>query len=116
MYGSDGEVWRGFAKNADEGMATPLALPLWTALLLAPVGLLALLLSGASTPLPAVLLAGLVFAAPLLHAVWFGYPLFVVPLHPLGLLVLVAIQWQALVRRITGRSVAWKGRPAEVSS
>ena len=38
-------------------------------------------------------------------------------LHPIGIVVLLAIQWSALVQRIVGRPVGWKGRPApEVSS
>ncbi|MCC2662365.1 MAG: glycosyl transferase, group 2 family protein, partial [Geminicoccaceae bacterium] len=34
MYRGLAEVWRGFAKNATEGMARPAALPVWTVLLL----------------------------------------------------------------------------------
>ena len=33
MYRGGREVWQGFAKNATEGMAKPLALPVWTLLL-----------------------------------------------------------------------------------
>lgn len=33
MYGSLGESWAGFAKNAHEGMARPIVLPVWTLLL-----------------------------------------------------------------------------------
>lgn len=32
-------------------------------------------------------------------------------LHPLGVLVLVAIQWYAFVRDALGRPATWKGRP-----
>ena len=31
-------------------------------------------------------------------------------LHPLGVLVLVAIQWYAFARNLAGRPSAWKGR------
>jgi hypothetical protein len=34
MYHRAGDVWRGLAKNATEGMATPIGLPIWTLLLL----------------------------------------------------------------------------------
>ena len=34
MYRGFGETWRGFSKNATEGMATPVGLPVWTVLLL----------------------------------------------------------------------------------
>jgi hypothetical protein len=33
MYAGFDEAWAGFAKNAHEGMATPVALPIWTVLL-----------------------------------------------------------------------------------
>ena len=33
MYRGGAEVWQGFSKNATEGMATPIGLPIWTALL-----------------------------------------------------------------------------------
>ena len=32
-------------------------------------------------------------------------------LHPLGVLVLLAIQWTALARELLGRPATWKGRP-----
>jgi predicted membrane channel-forming protein YqfA (hemolysin III family) len=32
-------------------------------------------------------------------------------LHPLGVLVLMAIQWYAFVRNALGRPATWKGRP-----
>src|SRR5919112_660742 len=34
MYARFDEAWNGFAKNAHEGMATPVGLPVWTVLLL----------------------------------------------------------------------------------
>jgi hypothetical protein len=30
--------------------------------------------------------------------------------HPLGVLALLALQWQALARHLAGRPAAWKGR------
>ena len=33
MYGGFAESWAGFTKNAREGMATPIGLPVWTVLL-----------------------------------------------------------------------------------
>ena len=32
-------------------------------------------------------------------------------LHPLGILILLAIQWFAFVRNALGRPSTWKGRP-----
>jgi hypothetical protein len=31
-------------------------------------------------------------------------------LHPLAVLLLVAVQWHALLRKLAGRPAAWKGR------
>jgi len=35
-------------------------------------------------------------------------------LHPLGILVLVALQWFALVRKLRGRTAVWKERSYSV--
>ena len=32
-------------------------------------------------------------------------------LHPLGILILVAVQWFAFARNVQGRPSTWKGRP-----
>jgi hypothetical protein len=117
MYRSAGEVWRGLGKNATQGLAAPGKIVPATLLLLAgqvmPPVLLALALTGLVPP--AVLIpAGIgVLAAwwPRLAAVGrFRQPLDGALLHPLAILVFLALQWTALGRRLLGRPVGWKGR------
>lgn len=114
MYDGMRASWEGFVKNAREGMATPRALPVWTVLLFGghvlPWLLLVAALLGPGAPwLP---LAAIVvsLATRLAITVWAREPLLSVPLHPLTVLVGLAIQWDALIRGGTGRQVGWKGR------
>ncbi len=127
MYESAREVWRGFGKNADEAMATLRALPVWTVLLaggqVLPWFVAVLLLAiptPAGSPLPHTSLASAgiaaALAAPVIIARRFGYPARTILLHPVGIVLLLAIQWAALVRRLTGGSVDWKGRDAAEAS
>ena len=106
MYEGFGHAWGGFIKNAREGMATPVGLPIWTVLLSgAHLWPWALLPGG-----EAALTIFLMFA--LRAAVTFrtGEPWWTVPLHPLTVLVALAIQWTALVRGALGYPAGWKGR------
>jgi hypothetical protein len=115
MYRTAGGVWRGLAKNATEGLASP-AMILPATLLLAGGQVLPALLvaAGGWLPVPAVCLAGLAAAAcyyPRLAAVrrfrqsWLG-----ALLHPVGVLAFLAIQWHAFIRGARRRPAAWKGR------
>lgn len=117
MYDSPRALWTGFLKNATEGMARPAALPVWTVLLfgghvLPWLALLAAWLDDASTGTRTVL--GLACAAPLIarliQARLCREPLGAVLLHPFGILLTLAIQWTALVRRGIGRTTEWRGR------
>lgn len=117
MYHSAGEVWRGLRKNAVEALAAPAKILPVTALLLAgqvlPPLLLLLALAGAvpSSTLWAAVPGTLALYAPRLIAVRrFRQPLGSALLHPLGILVFLAIQWAALDRRLLGRPEVWKGR------
>ncbi|HYD69082.1 glycosyltransferase [Azospirillum sp.] len=117
MYGSWGELWAGFSKNATEGMATPAALPLWTLLLFGGHVLPWLILGAAlAVPVPgwAVLAAAGAAAAGLclrlMLAVRFRQPLSSALLHPAGVAVLLAIQWSALLHACRGRPALWRGR------
>lgn len=117
MYRDAGEVWRGLGKNAVEGIASPGKLPPITLLLLAgqvlPPVLLLLALAGA---LPATVLWAAVpgtlavYLPRLVAAQRFCQPLDGALLHPVSILVFLAIQWQALGRHLLGRPAAWKGR------
>jgi hypothetical protein len=106
MYASFGEAWAGFLKNAREGMATPLGLPVWT-VLLAGAHLWPWALLPAWPAVAAILLMLGLRAAITRRA---GEPWWTVPLHPVTMLVALAIQWTALVRWLLGRPAGWKGR------
>ncbi len=119
MYRSAPEVWRGFGKNATEGMAKPVAIVVWTTLLLGghvlPGLLWVLWMLNAVDASPLSL--GLVTAAATLSmatslALMFRFhqPLAAGLLRPLGYVVLLAIQWHALIRKLAGRPSGWKGR------
>jgi Glycosyl transferase family 2 len=116
MYAGADEVWRGFAKNATEGMATPVALPVWTALLvgghilpwvLVPATLLAGAADAAAVSLGAVV-SGLLFRVVL--AGRFRQPLSTVPLHPGAIALTLAIQWSALAASWQRQPAEWRGR------
>ncbi len=117
MYKSAGEVWRGLAKNATEGLAAPEKIVPATVLLLAgqviPPVLLVLTLLG-QLPFAVLVPAGIGTAAaylPRLAAVRrFRQPLDGALLHPLAITVFLLLQWVALARRLLGRPAAWKGR------
>lgn len=117
MYRGWREVWSGFTKNATEGMATPAALPVWTLLLFGGHVLPWILLGWtALDPLPdeAVIMAGLAAAAGLLFRllllVRFRQSVVGALLHPIGILIMLAIQWAALLRAHHGRPSEWRGR------
>jgi hypothetical protein len=106
MYRGFGEAWAGFLKNAREGMATPLGLPVWTVLLAG-----AHLWPWALLPAwQAFVALGLVLGLRCLVTWRVREPWWTVPLHPLTMLVALAIQWTALLRWLLGRPAGWKGR------
>jgi Glycosyltransferase like family 2 len=106
MYRSFGEAWAGFTKNAREGMATPLGLPVWTVLLAG-----AHLWPWALLPAPAAVLA-LLLVLGLRAAVTrrTREPWWTVLLHPLTVFVALLMQWTALARWAVGLPPGWKGR------
>lgn len=114
MYDSWPAARDGFLKNAHEGMARPLALPVWTLLLagghVAPSVLVLAGLLGVGPLLPgalALLLSLMLRAAITLRA---RESLWTVPLHPATVATGLAIQWTALLRGVRGRPAIWKGR------
>jgi hypothetical protein len=109
MYSTAGQVWEGLAKNATEGMAKPLALPVWT-LILAGGAILPLILV-LTSPCPAAwaaLACGLVLR--LILARRFGQNIVSALLHPIGIAALLTVQWAALIRAACGRPATWRGR------
>ena len=112
MYTGARELWNGFVKNATEGMATPGAILPWTVMLFGgqvlPL-LLVLFLDGAARTVAWTAL-GLAYGARLALTARHGQSWTGAVLHPVGVMLVLAIQWHALVRGVLGRPTAWKGR------
>ena len=128
MYHGFSETWHGFAKNAYEGLGNPVLLVLLTVLHLggqvAPwivAGIAALGAFGGldvATPAISTFALGCASTAILIQLLlrsrlaarfdqsWVG-----VMLHPVGLLLLTAIQWWGLRLHLVGRR-SWRGRIA----
>ena len=131
MYCSASEVWMGLAKNATEGLGSPrrivpvtmlllmgqvlpvIAAVLWVAfwVSLAVVGAT---FDDARAAMIVSLLLGVAVVAsylPRLIAVRkFEQPVMSAVLHPVGILMLLGVQWYALVRQVFGRPVEWRAR------
>lgn len=114
MYHTNAETWRGLGKNATEGLAAPATIIPMTVLILsgqiAPFALLFLAAPGSWTFCFSAIGSGLaliprVVAAQCFRQSWTG-----ALLHPLGVLFLLGIQWQALLWKILGQPMQWKGR------
>jgi len=137
MYTSAAQVWSGLAKNATEGLADPRRiLPVSVLLFLGQVlpfvalgilffGLLFFVLVGGGLGLDFHL------TRPVVFWIWLGLTvstalcallprLLGVPrfkqdwrgavLHPVGILLLLAVQWYALWRKVRGGAVSWRDR------
>ena len=109
MYQSSGEVWEGLTKNATEGMAKPVALPIWTLILGGGQVLPAILLTLSPGPLAAAALACGI-GLRLVLAWRFRQPVLSAVLHPLGVAALLLVQWASLLRALRGRPSTWRGR------
>ncbi|MDB5309661.1 MAG: glycosyl transferase [Gemmataceae bacterium] len=115
MYRSASEVWFGLAKNAREGMAATSQIGFWTVILLCgqvlPLILLLCPLLVWVGGLPAVLAAiALIYVVRAHVAIRFRQSALGELLHPIGVLILIGIQWYAIYRAVAGRPVGWKGR------
>ncbi len=109
MYATPGLLWEGLTKNATEGMATPIGLPIWSAILgLGQVLPLPLLLIAPSSEVTAAVACG--YATRLLLAVRFRQNLLGVLLHPVSVAALLVVQWASLVRAWRGAPSTWRGR------
>ena len=120
MYDNWDDIWSGFTKNATEGMAKPVALPVWTVLLagghLMPWATLVLgwaadVETAVSTSL--IALAAVYLARAALALKVRQSPLSVL-LHPVGVAVTLAIQWSALKAARRGERATWRGRAYDV--
>ncbi|MEP6821438.1 MAG: glycosyltransferase family 2 protein [Chthoniobacterales bacterium] len=109
MYHRASEVWNGFSKNAHEGLGSGQLIVPATLLLLGGQVLPLILL--ALTPSALTLIASVAVLLPRLIAVCrFRQSLLGALLHPLGICLLVAIQWDAFFRSLRKRPAVWKGR------
>ncbi len=118
MYRSASAVWFGLTKNAREGMAATAQIWFWTVVLLCgqvlpPVFVVSALLVS-NTPIEAFVVALCAHAL----AIWpraamtlrFRQAKIGVELHLVAILLLLAVQWYALIRAVLGKPVGWKGR------
>jgi GT2 family glycosyltransferase len=109
MYTNVRQVWEGLCKNATEGMATPVGLPLWTLLLGGGQVLPAVLLITYPSPLALTAVCGGILTRFILA--WrFGQPILSCVVHPAGVAMLLAIQWFSLARAQFGGASSWRGR------
>jgi cellulose synthase/poly-beta-1,6-N-acetylglucosamine synthase-like glycosyltransferase len=109
MYSRFIDTWNGFAKNAHEGMAKPVALPVWSALLLGG-HVLPFVLLPLSPIWPIVWAALLSLAARAMITVATRENPLSIFLHPFTILMCLAIQWSVLLRIGGTRQAGWKGR------
>jgi hypothetical protein len=117
MYTSPAAVWRGLAKNATEGLGAPtLILPVTLLLLVGHVVPFALIVMHQFVPLPPVTIIAAAIAAslawtPRVYAmIRFRQAPLGALLHPVGIVLLLMIQWQAFLRHLQGRPATWKDR------
>jgi hypothetical protein len=116
MYRGAGELWRGLAKNATEGLARPALIGPFTVLLLGGQVLPLAMLTWALLALDpwaiglAAAATALMYYPRLASVGRFRQSLIGALLHPLGVLILLVVQWYALGRLLLGRPAGWKGR------
>jgi hypothetical protein len=122
MYERFAEAWRGFAKNAREGMATPLALPIWTLLLagahvLPPLALLWALFTGTSSlAIEAAFAWSLAVAFRVITVFSVREGWCSILLTPAIILVALAIQWRAMLLNPRRAGAEWRGRRYDLSA
>ncbi len=131
MYDSAAKVWQGLAKNATEGIAAPTRIVPLTLLLLIGQVLPVVAATCCVALMTSVAIMGAVYDFPTLMAWLYGgvalavvcsflprllavrrfrQPLRSALLHPLGMLLLLCVQWYALARQGLGRPVGWRQR------
>jgi glycosyltransferase involved in cell wall biosynthesis len=123
MYTSAGQVWNGLVKNATEGMATLIRLPVFTVLLffgqVTPIAIIVWAYAEQyKVPYNLALLSWQLAVMSLLLdlivrfvSLWrYQQNWKSAALHPLGVLLLLLLQWYALLRMLFRRPVVWKER------
>ena len=97
-------------RTLTKGSGSPVGIVPWTAILLGGQVLPWAMVASSTVAAGIVLLANYSMrldAAWRFRQSWIG-----ALLHPIGIVLLMAIQWSAPVRRMIGRPIGWKGRPA----
>jgi glycosyltransferase involved in cell wall biosynthesis len=120
MYRSGEQVWRGFMKNATEGLGAPkIIVPFSTLLVAGQVLPFFLVWKECDSRMFSLLAIALAYYPRLAAVSRFRQPVLGALLHPLGVLAVLAIQWTALSRQVLGLGTEWKGRsnvaPKQVS-
>lgn len=123
MYRNAKDVWSGLQKNATEGLGSPKLIGPITVLLLmgqvvpfvcSAIWLLGGTLFGFPIGLTSAALYGiavvLAFLPRFLGTVRFSQSFIGAALHPLGIVILLLIQWFALINLCFGKGGSWKGR------
>ncbi len=114
MYRDASEVWSGLGKNAIEGLGSPGTIGPATLLLsfgqIVPPALLVLAAFLPMSVLPALVGTLLVYLPRVAMARRFSHSADSVIAHPLGVALLLVIQWQSLLRSLAGGAASWKGR------
>ncbi len=116
MYRSAGEVWSGLSKNATEGIATTSRIGPFTVLLfygqVLPLPLLLWALASGDNRVYQLALAAFSFGLMqrVASAIRFRQPMRSALVHPVGVLVLLVLEWTAFVRKLLGRPASWKDR------
>lgn len=115
MYYSAEEVWRGFIKNAHEGLGAPVQIvPATVVLLLGQVAPFFMLAASRwispSASLCAVIACAIVLSTRVTLASRFRQRISAALLHPIGIVALLVIQWTGLIRWTLGKPARWKSR------
>ncbi len=115
MYSGWKEVWKGFTRNAYEGLGSFQALVVMSTLLFVlffmpfPLLIAAYVYGWAAWTSLVFVQIALIFLIRNLQQRRFGHPEAVI-LHPLSILCLVTIQWASWWINNRGHNVVWKGR------
>jgi hypothetical protein len=114
MYRSARGVWFGLAKNAREGMAATGQIGFWTVVLLCGQVLpYVVLLVGWVNPEVrwcAALAILFSFTARAGITILFRRFVWEEVLHPIAIVLLLGVQWYAIILAVIGKPVGWKGR------
>lgn len=114
MFENAGQVWRGLSRNAIEALAAPKMIVPATLVLLGgqilPWFLLLLPWAKDGHAVMLGLAVGLTLVPRLVNACLYRQSWLGAALHPLGVIVLVGLQWYALCRYVASKPSSWRGR------